>query len=218
MSMNSLLSEIYRTGIVTSAEGEEIQAFPAGVDRQLAEALYRLVRESKAKRTLEIGMAYGISSLAICQGLKDNGGGWHVAIDPNQSIGYKSIGKLNLQRINFADSFELYEEPSHLALPNLLRQGRTFDLVFIDGMHMFDYIILDFFYSLRLVPVGGYIFMDDICYPGLKSAFAFICRNFKNIVSSVMITGRFCILQKIGEDNRDWQYYKPFESFFSEDD
>ncbi len=86
--MNFLLEQIYSTGIVKTADGEEHQAFPTGVNRSLGEALYRIVRENNLKLTLEVGMAFGVSTLAICQALRDNGGGKHVVIDPLQSTYY----------------------------------------------------------------------------------------------------------------------------------
>jgi len=208
--MNPLLEQIYRTGIVTTADGQELQAFPTGVSRPLAEALYRLVRENNLQRTLEIGMAYGLSSLAICQALRDNGGGRHIAIDPGQSHWFKSVGMSNLKRANLVDMVELYEQPSHLALPEFVRQGRTFDLVFIDGSHLYDYVSVDFFYSRFLVSVGGWICMDDILIPAVRAAFAFIKRNLE-VVSVVEQAERFCILRKItAEDKRPWDHFVPF--------
>lgn len=207
--MNALLEQIYCTGTVTAADGQKLQAFPMGVDRSGAEALYRVVRENNLRRTLEIGMAYGLSSLAICQALRDNGGGLHITIDPWQSSLFKSVGMLNLKRAELDDLVELREQPSHLALSDLLWQGQTFELVFIDGSHLFDYVTVDFFYSRLLVPVGGWICMDDMLIPGVASAFAFIVKNLK-MVAVVEKTGRYCILRKVAEDNRAWNYFEPF--------
>ena len=63
--MNELLERIYRTKTVTTADGQELPAFPTSIDQSLAETLYHIVRENRVQRTLEIGMAYGLSSLAI---------------------------------------------------------------------------------------------------------------------------------------------------------
>lgn len=226
--MNSLLNDIYRSGVVITAEGEELQALPMGIPQTMAGALYRITRENKAQQTLEIGMAYGLSSLSICQALRDNGGGRHVAIDPWQSTEFKSIGMLNLQKANLADLVDLYEQPSHLVLPDFLQQGRTFDLAFIDGMHLFDYVMLDFFYSLRLIPAGGLIVIDDINIASVASTFAFIFRNLKKLVSVIGRTERFCVLQKLTDDDdrlkmaygtdHPTHHFKPFESFLDSED
>ena len=208
--MNILLEQIYSTGIVKTADGEEHQAFPTGVNRSLGDALYRIVRENNLKLTLEVGMAFGVSTLAICQALRDNGGGKHVVIDPLQSTNYKSIGMLNLKRAGLDDLIEFYEQPSHLILPDLVRHDQKFELVFIDGNHLFDYVIVDVFYSQFLVSVGGQICLDDIDKLSVSKAFAFIVRNLENL-SVIDQTERFCILRKVAEeDDRAWDHFKEF--------
>ncbi len=140
--MNALLEQIYHTGTVTTADGQKPQAFPMGVDRSGSEAVYRVVRENNLRRALEVGMAYGLSSLAICQALRDNGGGWHIAIDLLQSGWFKSAWMLNLERVGVADLAGLHEQLAYVALPDLFCQGCTFDFVFIDGAHLFDYVFM----------------------------------------------------------------------------
>lgn len=208
--MNKLLEHIYRTGTVTTADGQELQAFPMSVNQPPAGALYRIVRENYPQRTLEIGMAYGLSSLAICQALRDNSRGRHVAIDPGQSSWCKYIGMLNLERADLADLVELYQRPSHLVLPEFLQQGRSFDFVFIDGSHLFDYVTADFFYSRLLIPVGGLICIDDVLIPAVRTAIAFIVRNLQGF-SVIEQTKRYCVMRKdADEDNRPWNHFEPF--------
>lgn len=213
--MNAVLEGIYTTGVVQTDAGETLNVFPVGVPPSLANTLYRVIRENNLQHTLEIGMAYGLSSLAICQALRDNGHGRHTAIDPCQSTEWKSIGILNLRKANLADQVELYEQPAHLALPDLLQQGRTFDFVFIDGMHLFDYFLLDFFYALRLTAVGGFILVDDINFPAVNSALAFILRNLGGLVAIVELEYRLGVLKKISDhDERVSNYtghFRPFE-------
>jgi hypothetical protein len=57
--------------------------------------------------------------------------------------------------------FELIEEPSHTALPQLLRMGRRFDFILIDGWHSFDYAFVDYFYADLLLNDGGLLLIDD---------------------------------------------------------
>jgi hypothetical protein len=81
---------------VYTANGTEIDIGGTGVTPTLAKVLYGLVRENRLARTLEVGMGWGLSSMVICQALRDNGGGHHLAIDPWQSDTWHSIGLLNL--------------------------------------------------------------------------------------------------------------------------
>jgi len=208
--MNTLLERIYETGTILTADGQRLQATPPGVPRQLAATLYRLVRENRIHQTLEVGMAFGLSSLAICQALQDNGGGHHIAVDPLQTTTYKSVGLLNLDRSGLADLATLHEQPSHLVLPYLLRQGQKFGLIFIDGSHLFDFVMVDFFYAQRLIPIGGWICMDDTTFiQPVTTAFTFITRNLDHI-EITEVTQQYCVLKKIAEDRRPWNHFKPF--------
>src|SRR5215212_1119487 len=114
MSLPDLLERIYSTGSVEDAGGEAVPAFPVSVPRRHALELARLVRDEGARRTLETGMAFGLSTVAIASVFDD---GRHVAIDPNQHGAYGGIGMLNAERAGVASRVELIEEPSELALP-----------------------------------------------------------------------------------------------------
>ena len=63
--MNPLIEQIYETGMVEDRQGEKYKAFPASIKREDGEALYRVVKDAGARRTLETGMAYGLSSLFL---------------------------------------------------------------------------------------------------------------------------------------------------------
>ena len=59
---------------------------------------------------------------------------------------------------------------SQLALPAFLREGRRFDLAFVDGNHRFDAVFLDLFYLGRLLPKGAIVLLDDYNLPGIRRA------------------------------------------------
>jgi hypothetical protein len=53
-------------------------------------------------------------------------------------------------------------------------EAGTYDLVFIDGMHTFDHVLLDFFYANRLIRIGGYIVIDDCNMTSISKAVSYI--------------------------------------------
>jgi len=63
------------------------------------------------------------------------------------------------------------------ALPRLCAEGERFDFVFIDGRHLFDCVLVDFFYVDRLLEVGGYVALDDLWMPAVRKVKSFILRN-----------------------------------------
>lgn len=140
-------------------------------------ALYQLVKADRPIRTLEVGMAYGVSSLFLCQALRENGTGTHTAIDPFQTSTWHGIALLNLERAGLRDLVTFHELSSHVALPRLLDAGERFDVVFIDGSHRFDDAFIDTYYLDLMLNVGGCLVFDDLWMASIRKIAAFMLRN-----------------------------------------
>jgi len=175
--VNSLIDHIYASQYVEDADGHRLPLFPTAVSQEDGLALYNLIRTTQAQRTLETGLAYGLSTLFMCQALCDNGAGSHTAVDPSQRTRWKSIGLLNVERAGLDRFLRFLEAPSDRALPELALAGERFDVVFIDGSHRFDHVLLDFYYADKLLRVGGHIMFDDCWMPAVRKACSFILRN-----------------------------------------
>lgn len=238
--MNTLLEQIYKTGLVEDSEGSFINPFPTATPYDTGTILSDLIQKYNFEKTLEIGMAYGLSSLFMCQAHHDKGTGNHTAIDPFQSKKWKSIGVLNIKRAGLGDKFRLFEAYSYGVLPQLLQQEEQFDFAFIDGSHLFDYAFVDFFYVDKLLQPGGYVAFDDIWMPSIRKVLYFVLRNrayelvkietkagFVKSVARVarrffqnplerdyagikFIPENICLLQKISEDKRPWEFHRSF--------
>lgn len=184
------------------------------------EILYRLVTSRGLRRTLEVGMAHGLSTLFIAQGLREKGGGRHVAIDPWQTRGFSRTAMVNVERAGLAEYVELIEEPDFTALPGLLAQAERFQLAFIDGLHIFDHVLLDFFYCDLLAEVGGYVVFDDSNLPAVRAALAFVLENRLDSYDRVgdLCTERITVLRKTAVDVRVDKYGVVFHRAFSTPD
>ena len=118
--MNSILEHIYKTDQVEDAEGNLISAFPVATPYEVGIALNQLITQENLSNTLEVGMAYGLSTLFFCQAHRDKGTGSHTAIEPWQNGEWKSIGLLNVKRAGMEELFNFFEAPSYQVLPQLL--------------------------------------------------------------------------------------------------
>lgn len=149
----------------------------SSIGLEKAEHLFNLVQgDPTITSTMEVGCAFGISSMCICLGLESRPHAKHVIIDPHQSTDWHGCGVRALQDLNI-DFFELFEEPSELALPDQLRLGEErADLVFIDGWHTFDHTLLDCFYATRLLRTGGYLVLDDTNWASIRRVVALLKR------------------------------------------
>src|SRR6202022_4427641 len=126
--------------------------------------LYDLCVSLKPKSTLEIGMAYGYSTLYFLAAITKNRIGQHTAIDPFQSSYWHGIGLVHANAHAPAtrpDAFRLIEDRSDRVATDLARSNATFDLIFIDGNHRFDDVLVDFYLYAQLCAMGGHIILDD---------------------------------------------------------
>ncbi len=238
--MNTLLENIYNTGYVEDAEGNLINPFPTATASEIGLLFYELIQKLNLQRTIEIGMAYGLSTVAICQAHRDQGIGSHIAIDPFQNKEWKSIGLLNVKKAGLEDKLRFLEEFSHKALPQLLAAGEQFDFAFIDGSHLFEDVLVDFFYIDKMLRPESFIVFDDIWMPSVRKVVNFVLKNksyqlvnistkpnllkrIKRITRRIAqnpfeldftdvkyIPENICILKKIGEDNRAWDVHRSF--------
>jgi predicted O-methyltransferase YrrM len=165
--MNPILQNILRSGRVTDERGAD---FPLLANMSEAEGglIDQVIRLVKPHTSLEVGFAYGISTLFACGALDDNRKPCrHVVIDPVQSSFWKGIGWLNVRRAGYERFVELMEAPSEIALPKLLEQDTRIQSAIIDGMHTFDHALVDFFYINKMMDVGGAVILDDVNMPSI---------------------------------------------------
>jgi predicted O-methyltransferase YrrM len=204
-----LLDQIYATGRVTAADGTTISPFPAGLPREHADEIKRLVREHGLTRTIETGMAYGISALAIGSVHQDRGEGTHIAIDPGQNAHFKGIGRLNVERAGLDDHVTVLVECADAALPRLRAEGVRLDFGLIDGKHQFDFALLDFFYIDRMLEVGGLVVFHDTWKPGVAEVASYVLTN-RAYEELPAIDHGLAVLRKLADDSRKGWFHNDF--------
>lgn len=176
--MHPFPKRIYEAGCVVGRSGQR-HLLQSSVDSEEGELLSSIIQEDLSiVKTLEVGCAFGLSSLFICTALQGRARASHTILDPFQSTYWDSVGVMNLEEVGI-DFFKLIEVPSEFALPQILQQQGegSFDLIFVDGMHTFDHTLLDCFYATRLLRINGYLVVDDVNMPSVRRAVNFL-RNY----------------------------------------
>jgi predicted O-methyltransferase YrrM len=180
------------------------------------EALTRWVLREQATRTIEIGLAYGVSTLYICEGLIRSGDpdARHVALDPFQAGRFANCGLQVLKEAGVDSLVEYHDEISQITLPTFLKEGREFDLAFVDGNHRFDSVFLDLFYLGRLLRRGGIVVLDDYNIPGIRRAVSFFLTNLDWLVeeeSPREDEHHWVVIRTAStDDNRHFRYFVDF--------
>jgi predicted O-methyltransferase YrrM len=124
--------------------------------------LQSIIRSVKPRVSLEVGFAYGVSTLYICDALSQlEHAARHIVMDPFQRTQWNGVGLRNVQEAGFSEIVEFHEERSECALPRLLEQGTRIDFALVDGWHTFDQVMVEFYYLNRMLNVGGVIAFDD---------------------------------------------------------
>ncbi len=132
------------------------------IDQEEYKSLVKLIQQDQSiTRTLEVGCALGFSSVAIASAIAGREGAHHTVLDPFQDLRWKGCGRRLVEQFGLASIVDIKLEKSEYALPELSQAGKVFDFILIDGWHTFDHTIIDLFYSLRLLRVGGIVGIDD---------------------------------------------------------
>jgi len=175
--MNPVLKQLLETRQIKTPSGE-MMPLHSHIHRDEGECLQQIIRQIKPRISVEIGCAYGISSLYICEALAEVGAEHHIIIDPDQfSDWWQGLGIAHLKTAGYGSLVELQTLPSHQALPRLEAAGIEIDFAFVDGAHWFDYVMVDFFCLDRMLKVGGVIVFDDANWPGVRKACRYVLLN-----------------------------------------
>jgi predicted O-methyltransferase YrrM len=178
--------------------------------------LYNFCIDHKVLRTLEVGLAYGFSTLYFIALLAKHRDGHHTAVDPYANKDWRGIGlakvapaieKLGLDP---AQRFEFFEERSDHAAIDLHRRGSRFDLIFVDGNHRFDDVLVDFYLYDPLCRAGGFIVFDDMWMSSVRSVASFISSNRLDYARVANTHPNVAAFQKLGPDSRAWDHFVRF--------
>ena len=135
--------------------------------------------------------------------LNGNPAARHIVLDPNQTRRFSDCGLQFLEEAGVRHLVEHHIEESQIALPGFLKEGRGFDLGFIDGNHHFERVFLDLFYLGYLVREGGIIILDDYSFPAIKRAVSFYVTNLNWKIEETNVGGHQVVLRTAQDaDNR----------------
>ncbi len=230
-----VLARMFETGTSVDENGDTV-ALSANIPEPWAEALYQRVLVERPAVCLEVGMGFGVSTLALLTGLAATGGHL-ISIDPKQQSVFGGAGMEAVRRAGLADRHRLVEARSDVALPQLVADGTRIDLAYIDGWHTFDYVLLDYLYIDRMLQVGGIVGFNDCEYPAVHRVIRFVetHRRYEEVdlglpieyvgaSRSARLRARLAGLtdrqafpsvhdryfRKIEEWEPAWDYYRPF--------
>jgi predicted O-methyltransferase YrrM len=160
-----LLSNSLREPAILTQLRQETAEMPRSIMQispEQGQFMALLVKLIGAKKTLEVGVFTGYSSLVVALALPADGK--IVACDVSEE--YTSVARRYWQEAGVADKIDLHIAPALETLDKLLTAGETgtFDFAFIDA----DKGNYDNYYErcLELIRPGGLIAIDNVLWSG----------------------------------------------------
>lgn len=127
-----------------------------------------LRRLAARRQVLEVGAAYGYSTVAMAQVAT-----YLTSVDPHAWLNSCGALDANLAAYGVAERVRIDQRWSYDALPDLADQGETFDLIFVDGDHDEQAVAHDVGWARKLLAPGGVLcchdYGEDTC-PGVRAA------------------------------------------------
>lgn len=156
--------------------------------------LQKIFDEVKPVKSLEIGLAYGISTLFILEKchLNNNKAGCHIVIEP-YSWGPAALHNINKE--NLGKYLQIKSSLSHDVLPVMHQNNERIQFAYIDTTKLFDVVLQDFFFIDKILDIGGVVIFDDSNSAGVDMVVRFV-----NTLPNYDVYGR------CGVEKRSWQY------------
>jgi predicted O-methyltransferase YrrM len=165
------LNQAFFSKMVTDEHGNSVP-LDSNVTLEEAQSLYSMVKALGATATAEVGLAKGISAMAICKALEDNDKGHHHIMDPFQEkYGNAGLAMLRHSQLDHRMTFHRkFAEEVFPSLPEL-------DFAFIDASHLFDLTMVEFVLADKKLRMGGVIAFHDLWMSSLQKLLRFILAN-----------------------------------------
>jgi predicted O-methyltransferase YrrM len=174
--MHPQLKDIFSTGKVIDEKGN-VYPLHSNTTAAQCEFIQSLIQVAQPENSLEIGLAYGISTLAILDALqKGNKPFHHTVVDPYQKD-WKNIGLLNIERAGFSEYVTYESGFSDQVLPALYKDNSSVQFVYIDSTKVLDVLMTDVYFVTKILDVGGILVLDDCGFPGIRTLVRFLSRH-----------------------------------------
>lgn len=137
--------------------------------------LQEVLEDVKPAATLEIGLAYGISSMFILEKLKEfgNAAKSHIIVEPYP---WNGVAEYNIEKAGLSYLTDYRYKKSDEVLPPLYYEKHEIQFAYVDTTKLFDVVLTDFYFIDKILVPGGVIVLDDCGggWPGVQRVARFV--------------------------------------------
>ena len=177
MKGSELAKQIQRDGFVQTSTGKQLPLRSA-TDAAQCEFLSSLVSTIKPEQSVEIGLAYGLSTLYICEALSSQKVARHMVCDPFQFDDvWQGVGVKNIADAGYGDIVQFNEVPGDRMLARMALDANRIQFAYVDADKRFDANLVYFWWLDQMLDVGGILVWDDCDWPALRRVARIIAQH-----------------------------------------
>jgi predicted O-methyltransferase YrrM len=203
------LKKMYELNLAEDLSGKDFRIDQlTRISPEQGNALFQIAQQPNVNSCLEIGLAYGFSTIHILEGLVGKSGANHTAIDPFADEYWGGVGLRAVQNLGF-HNFQWIKDLSIHAITNFIKVKQKFDYIYIDGNHRFDDILVDFYLSDQVLNINGFLILDDMWMKSSQLVKKFISTNreYEEIKTNIE---NIAVFKKRLDDSRNWDHWVDF--------
>jgi Methyltransferase domain len=131
-------------------------------DAGFVRAIWCLTRHLRPKKVVETGVAHGVTSRVILEGLTRSGDGqlWSIDLPPLERVWHKQVGAAVGDR--YSNRWSYIKGSSRRRLPQLLSRLGQIDLFVHDSLHSERNVRFELDLAWEAVRPGGALVVDDV--------------------------------------------------------
>lgn len=170
------LEQIFETSTIEVNDGGERVPVHSNTSREQGVFLQKIFDFIKPEKSLEIGFAFGISTLFILEKHREinSVNGAHLVIEPDKSWGNAAVH--NIEKEGLSRYLDIRNDYSDKVLSQLFLDNHRIQYAYVDTSKKFDVVMHDFYLINKILDVGGVIILDDCGggWPGIQRVARFI--------------------------------------------
>jgi hypothetical protein len=183
-----VLDDLIRTQRSVGRSGRVFEPLGALSTVNNLQVLRHLMLERRPRRTLEVGLGFGGSALAIAATHRELGhpaSRQHTILDPFQASTWDDAALAAIDRAGLDAYVDFQSQYSSIALAILAAEPASFGLIYVDGSHLFEDVFIDAYFGFRMLAQGGLILFDDCAIDHVAKVLAFVSANWSGWTQEV---------------------------------
>ncbi len=201
--MLASLKKIFETNTIEINESDESIPLHSNTSAAQGVFLQKIFDAVKPSQSIEVGFAYGVSTLFILEKHRqyNSKDAAHIVIEPFDAWG--TAAEYNIEKEGLTRFMHLQRDFSDKVLAKLFLQNHRVQFAYIDTTKLFDVIMHDFYFIDKMLDTGGVIILDDCGggWPGVQRAARFFSKlphyHIMDVHNKIVVSGKRRFIKKI---------------------